>query len=201
MARRPRKTLEIGDVTVVVDNKEGLPYDLAPLRQVKGTLPTGDYSVVGLEHLVSVERKSLTDLLGCVGTNRDRFDREMQRILSYPQRLLLIESSWHEIERGDWRSHVTVEAAIGSILAWQRMAIPVELAGDRERAAACRAVPVRLRQVLLETGRRVPRVAAHRARAWRRLLCLRRLDVGRRPVHWAALRRVRPRRLNRHRTD
>ncbi len=121
-------------MTVVADNKEGLPYDLAPLRQVNGTLTTGDYSLVGLENYVSVERKSLADLLGCIGQNRERFDREMQRILAYPQRLLLIESSWAEIEAGAWRPQVTIEAVVGSILSWQRMTIPVELAGNRERA-------------------------------------------------------------------
>lgn len=138
MARRPRKTLEPSDVTAVIDTREGLPYELAPLRQVRlgegFGLKTGDYSVQGLEHLIAVERKSLADLLGCIGTNRERFDAEMQRILAYPHRLLLIESSWPELERGDWRPQVTVEAVIGSIIGWQRMGIPVELAGDRERA-------------------------------------------------------------------
>jgi DNA excision repair protein ERCC-4 len=138
MARRPRKTLEPGDVTAVIDTREGLPYDLAPLKQKRlgegEGLKTGDYSILGLEHLVSVERKSLADLLGCIGQNRERFDAEMQRLIGYPKRLLLLETSWAEIERGEWRQQVKVEAVIGSILGWQRMNIPVELAGDRARA-------------------------------------------------------------------
>lgn len=59
-------------VVAVVDTREQLPLDLAPLQTVAGTLSTGDYSVRGLEHAIAIERKSLGDLLGCVGQHRER---------------------------------------------------------------------------------------------------------------------------------
>jgi ERCC4-type nuclease len=63
-------------VTAIIDTREQLPLDLSPLGSTSGTLATGDYSVKGLEHVVAVERKSLADLLGCVGQHRERFDRK-----------------------------------------------------------------------------------------------------------------------------
>ena len=122
------------NVVAVVDTREQLPLDLAPLRMERGTLPTGDYSIRGLEHVVAVERKSLADLLGCVGQERERFDREVQRLLAYPCRALVVESTWQEIERGDWRSKITPTAALGSLLGWIAAGLPVVMASDHERA-------------------------------------------------------------------
>ena len=66
--------LAIEGITAVVDTREQRPLDLTPLKSVPGTLATGDYSVRGLEHVVAIERKSLDDLLGCIGRDRARFE-------------------------------------------------------------------------------------------------------------------------------
>lgn len=121
-------------VTAIVDTREQLPLDLLPLQWVVGTLSTGDYSVEGLKNVVAVERKSLSDLLGCVGQHRERFDREVQRLLAYPCRAIVVEATWADLERGDWRSQVTPSAAIGSVLGWIASGVPVILCGDHERA-------------------------------------------------------------------
>src|ERR1700676_181303 len=91
-------------VTAIIDTREQTPLDLAPLRVELGTLATGDYSVAGLETIVAIERKSLPDLLSCIGQERERFDREVVRLLAYPVRALVVESTWSELEAGDWRS-------------------------------------------------------------------------------------------------
>ena len=118
----------------IVDTREQSPVDLSPLPFVRGTLTTGDYSVVGLEHAIAIERKSLPDLLACVGQERERFDREIQRLLAYPVRALVIEATWHDLERGEWRNKVTPAAALGSALGWIVAGVPVLMAGDHERA-------------------------------------------------------------------
>lgn len=122
------------NVVVVVDTREQLPFDLSPMQSVVGTLATGDYSVVGLTHCVALERKSLDDFLACVGTERERFDREVQRLLAYETRAIIVESSWGELEIGGWRSRVTSAAAIGSALGWIARGVPVVMAGGRQRA-------------------------------------------------------------------
>ena len=87
-------TLQPEQVTAVVFSREQLPLDLPPLNTVNGTLTTGDYSVSGLEDVIAVERKSLPDLVACVGRERERFDREVQRLQAYPVRAIVIESTW-----------------------------------------------------------------------------------------------------------
>ena len=86
-------TLRPEDVTAIVDTREQMPLSLEPLRVEFATLPTGDYSLKGLENIVAVERKGLGDLLSCVGVERKRFDREVKRLLAYPVRCLVIEST------------------------------------------------------------------------------------------------------------
>jgi DNA excision repair protein ERCC-4 len=126
--------LEPSQVTAIVDTREQLPLNLSPLKTELGTLATGDYSLKGLEHHVCIERKSLDDLLGCVGRDRERFKREVQRMLSYPVRVLLVEATWGEIDLGQWRSKVTATQATGSLIGWAAMGIQVAMIGSHERA-------------------------------------------------------------------
>jgi len=121
-------------LTAIIDTREQTPLDLAPLQMEPGTLDTGDYSLRGLEHVVRIERKSLDDLVACVGRERERFDREVQRLLAYPVRVLLVEATWAQIEKGGWRSKVTPAAVEGSLLGWIAAGLQVELIGSHERA-------------------------------------------------------------------
>ena len=80
---------------IIIDSREQHPFDFQGPTQI-GTLATGDYSIVGLEHLLAVERKSLDDLLACIGHERDRFKRELQRLRAYRFRMLVIEATAQE---------------------------------------------------------------------------------------------------------
>ena len=126
--------LEPSQVVAIVDSREQLPLDLAPLQTTGGTLATGDYSLVGLQDHVAIERKSLPDLLGCIGRDRERFEREVQRLKAYPVRALVVEAIWPDLEAGDWKSKVTPQAAVGSVLGWVAGGLPVVMAGDHVRA-------------------------------------------------------------------
>ncbi len=126
--------LKPADVVAIIDTREQLPFDLAPLGAVSGTLASGDYSVRGMEHLVAVERKSLPDLIACCGVERERFERELQRLLGYPTRCVIVEASWHELNAGGWRSQLPPQSAVGSVLSWIGQGIPFLFAGDRASA-------------------------------------------------------------------
>ncbi len=128
MALKPRKTpfrlpAEVCSemLVAIVDTREQRPLDLSPLSTERGTLATGDYSVRGLEGVVAIERKSLADLVACVGRDRKRFEREVQRLLSFPMRAVVVEASWGDLERGAWRGEVTPAAVVGSVLGWVRL--------------------------------------------------------------------------------
>ena len=121
---------------VIVDSREQHAWQFENLPSEPGSLTTGDYSIRGLEHLVAVERKSLDDLLGCVGTDRARFKRELQRLRAYRFRALIVEASHEDIQRGQWRSKVHPNAVAGSLAGWMaQYSLPIMLAGDHEAAA------------------------------------------------------------------
>ncbi len=127
-------------VVAICDTREQKPLSLSPLSVELGTLETGDYSIRGLEHVVRVERKSMDDLLGVVGRDRDRFDREVQRLLAYPVRVLVIEASWSDLESGLWqRSKVTPAQVVGSLLGWQAAGLSIHCVGDHARGRSTRS--------------------------------------------------------------
>ena len=129
-----RKELLPQDVTAICDTREQRPLDLAPMKTLRTGLDTGDYSIAGLEDVVTVERKSLPDLLQCVGQERERFDREMHRILAFPHKMLVIEATWGAIRAGEWRQKVHANAVAGSLLGWMSKGIPVFFATDHDMA-------------------------------------------------------------------
>lgn len=133
-------TLEAKQITAIIDTREQLPLDLrladgTCLPSVRGTLSTADYSICGLTDFVAFERKSLDDLAACCGTERKRFEAELQRMLAYRTRGVIVEASWACIELHKYRSRIEPQAVIGSILAWMTKGIPFILAGDRVRAS------------------------------------------------------------------
>lgn len=130
-----RRELVPSDVTAICDTREQLPLDLSPMKTIRDGLDTGDYSIAGLENVITVERKSLPDLLQCVGQERERFDREMHRILAFPHKMLIVEATWADIRAGGWRQKVHPNAVAGSLLGWMSRGIPTFFAPDRASAA------------------------------------------------------------------
>ncbi len=118
----------------VIDSREQTPADVSPLRSVRGTLQSGDYSLLHLEGTVAIERKSLSDLLSCIGGSRERFERELERLRAFPYRAVVVECSWETFQRGEWRSEVTAASAVGSVLAWQLSGVPFIFARDHADA-------------------------------------------------------------------
>src|SRR3990167_8939148 len=134
---QPNKILKPTDVTLVIDTREQCPFDLSPFPTEIATLTTGDYSLKGFESEVSIERKSLDDLCGVVGSSRERFEKEIKRLQGYPQRCLIVESSWEEIKQGRYRSAVNPESVFGSLIGWQAAGIPVIMAGSHSFGSEC----------------------------------------------------------------
>ena len=124
---------------IVFDQREKLPYhfDLegyrrAGVRVRRGTLQTGDYSLAGLEGLVAIERKSLSDIMACMGRERRRFMAEMERARGYQAFAIVIEASWRDIASGNYRAQVRPQAALATLTAiMARYRIPVIFAGSR----------------------------------------------------------------------
>lgn len=87
-------------------------------REMSG-LATGDYSIKGMESQVAVERKSLDDFLHCCGADRDRFERQLERLSDLENAAVVVESGWPTILSGGGRSEVNRKAVYRSMIAWQ----------------------------------------------------------------------------------
>lgn len=96
---------------------------------LRTTLKFGDYSVgyregdrvISLQDKIVVERKNgLDELAMCLGRQRDRFCREFLRAAEKGATVyLLVENaSWEKMFAGDYRSRMSPQSLIGSLLSW-----------------------------------------------------------------------------------
>jgi len=135
--------------TVAVDSREQHPYTFhgylsdenrgrLPLvipTQVIG-LKTGDYSILGMEDRISVERKSLADLYGTLTAGRKRFEAEMSRLSAMECSAVVIEASLSDLIRSPpSRSKVSPKVIYRTWISWQhRWRIPWHLCDSRALA-------------------------------------------------------------------
>lgn len=125
---------------VIVDSREQAPFAFSGPRYEGltvevGTLAVGDYSLAGLTDKVAVERKSLPDLVACLGRERERFERELQRGAALDAFAVVVEASWADLAGGQYRSKIKPHAARQSALAFAgRYRLPFLFAGSRAAA-------------------------------------------------------------------
>jgi len=116
--------------------KEGGGY-VVPRLTTGIALPTGDYSIAGLESAVCIERKSLSDLFGSVGRERDRFEREFQRMAEMQWSAIVVESHESDIElRPPRGTKILPSTILGTIESWSIRYSRTHwfFPGDRRRA-------------------------------------------------------------------
>jgi DNA excision repair protein ERCC-4 len=112
---------------VIIDTREQDPLVFTNLESQRGLLRTGDYSVAGMTELIAIERKSISDLVGCtMGENRMRFERELHRLRGFRFKRLLIVGSRGEIELQRYHSRISPKAVLGSLASWEiRFDVPI----------------------------------------------------------------------------
>lgn len=124
---------------IIIDTREQMPFTFQHERYSvdveMGTLAIGDYSLKGLEDKAAVERKELHDLVACLGRERQRFERELQRGAALDAFAVIVESSWADLAGGNYRSQLNPHAACQSVLAFMgRYRVPFIFAGSRAAA-------------------------------------------------------------------
>lgn len=90
---------------VIQDSREQKPWIFEPEEKVSGKcqligteiigLPAGDYSVKGLEDKIIIESKNgFSELFGnlCNKENKERFERELEKLRSIKHKYILIET-------------------------------------------------------------------------------------------------------------
>ena len=123
---------------IAIDSREQEGYSFnRPM--VRKKLDAGDYSVLGMEHLVAVERKTLDDFVGTVIRARGRFYRELRRLGSYPRACVVVEADLADVLAGRYRGDAHPHSVLGSTLAIAvDFGIPVFFCSNRQ--IACRFV-------------------------------------------------------------
>jgi DNA excision repair protein ERCC-4 len=122
-------------ITIAVDSREKRPYLFPGLTTATCTLSTGDYSILGYEAQISVERKSLNDFVHTVIWNRARFKDELARLSRYEAACLVVEGSISDITLHKYYSEASPQSVLGIAMSiicdWK---IPVYFCGDRQHA-------------------------------------------------------------------
>lgn len=78
---------------IIVDTAEQAPWHFSPgVRVLSRTLMTGDYSIEGFEQIITVERKSLPDLVKTVVTDWQRFSRQLRRMSAMDLAIIVCEA-------------------------------------------------------------------------------------------------------------
>ena len=121
---------------ILIDTREQTPLVFENCQTEKATLYSGDYSLLYMESIFAVERKSTPDLIGSLTQGRKRFVHELERLRGFTFKRLLIIGSIDQIKAGNYRSKATPAAITGSLSAMEvRYDIPVVWAKTRTDAA------------------------------------------------------------------
>ncbi len=123
-------------IVVVVDSREQNPLRFT-LPTERGTLVTGDYSIRGLERYISIERKSVDDLVACLKNGqRVQFEKELSRGKGLDYFALVVETDLAGLAGGRYRSEMIPKAVIQSLMAFSiRYKLPIFFCADRKCAA------------------------------------------------------------------
>jgi len=120
-------------LTIVIDTREQLPYEFE--TSVTKTLKTGDYSILGLENDVAVERKTKEDAYGSCGARRVRFEKEMMRLSKFNYAAVVIEASLSSLLTPPSYTKVSPLVVVNSFVSWTvKYGVHVFFASNREYA-------------------------------------------------------------------
>ncbi len=135
------------DFVVARDSREQAPWSFhfIVLRGKKilvqtdyVALKTGDYSIFGYLDKITIERKSMSDAFSTFGGQRERFERELERMTMFDFACVIIEADRTAVrEHPPEFSKVSPEAVIKSADAWMmKYKIPFIFEASRLNAEA-----------------------------------------------------------------
>ena len=118
---------------VLVDTREQSPFPLFANHpnwiagERRATLKTGDYTIEGMEKLLALERKSLSDMVGCIVSSRERFIAVCARLADFRWKAIIVEATLEDIKKGfDIPSKVHPNSVCGTLDAIEaKFGIPV----------------------------------------------------------------------------
>ena len=139
-------------MTLTLDTREPDPHPWHPYlpegwTMTREAMDTGDLCVARLPDGVVVERKTASDLAGCIGASRERFERELRRGRYCGRFIVIVEADLDAVIRAAAGIHRN--AVIGTLAAWSVRYCPFIFAGETATAAAVafRALAAQVRDI------------------------------------------------------
>jgi len=122
--RQGGKTIRVPRPTVVIDSQEHMGYRFERFTNwfagaVHKRLLIGDYTILGLEDEVIIERKTLPDLVKSIIQERKGFIEKCERLSAFRKKGLVIEGSLSSLKTPYEDSQAHPNAVLGSLLAAQ----------------------------------------------------------------------------------
>jgi len=119
---------------LIVDTREQAPLFGVEEWCIRKALKQGDYSVVGFEDKVAIERKNISDLLSSLGTGRKRFEKELERLEGYEWKGLVIEGTESELYVPSRFSSLHPNSIYQSLCSMELRGFHIYYAESREKA-------------------------------------------------------------------
>jgi hypothetical protein len=100
LSRQGQPKTMLPAITMLVDTHEHLPYEFQGLVRIAGTirqaLPAGDYAIAEAPEIFCVKRRRVEEfntIFSNPSDNRPRFLQELEPLLAFPHRFLVIEGT------------------------------------------------------------------------------------------------------------
>lgn len=107
LSRQGQPKTMVPAITMLVDSHEHLPYTFESLVRIAGTirqtLPAGDYAIAEAPEIFCVERRRVEEfntIFSNPSDNRSPFLQEIELLLDYPHRFLVIEGTLQSTKGG-----------------------------------------------------------------------------------------------------
>lgn len=124
--------LILEDMTVLVDTREqknqhildyfkenGVKYVVKKLDTADYSFELPNYPELNLDRKVLVEKKnSLDEITGNFTKDRDRFQREFERVTDEHIHLVIENATWQKLLKGSYRSQLPPKSLMASLLSW-----------------------------------------------------------------------------------
>lgn len=105
------------DPVIIIDTREKLPY-IFQEKILAHPLKAGDYSLVGFQNQIAIERKTKVDAYGSFGKGRQKFIKELEKLSQLDYSAIVIEASQADLLIPPGRSLMNPKSVVSSLLSW-----------------------------------------------------------------------------------
>jgi len=122
----------------VIDKREQTPWLFKQMdaQITYSILQYGDYSILGHQDQITIERKNINDLFSSIGRNHEDFMRKMKVLSEFKSKALVIEATYEQVVHPHKNySRLEPAAVIGTLAKTISVYnVPVIFAGGRRHA-------------------------------------------------------------------